>query len=48
MQKNGIEKNFGMGKTIDFEVNLIKQAVPELQKNIKKGEEYLLKNPLTD
>lgn len=46
--KNGIEKNFGMGKTIDFEVNLIKQAVPELQKDIKKGEEYLLRNPFTD
>jgi malate dehydrogenase len=43
--KNGIEKNFGLGKMIDFEVNLIKNALPELQKNIKKGEEFIAKNP---
>ncbi|ESO00166.1 hypothetical protein HELRODRAFT_185773 [Helobdella robusta] len=46
--KNGIEKNFGVGKTIEFEVNLIKHAIPELQKNIRKGEEYLVKYPITD
>jgi len=27
---------------IDSEVNLIKSALPELQKNIKKGEEFLI------
>jgi len=43
--KNGVEKNLGLGKMIDYEVNLIKSALPELQKNIKKGEEFLAKNP---
>lgn len=44
-QKNGIEKNLGLGKMNDFEVSLVKAAMPELQKNIKKGEEFLAKNP---
>lgn len=43
--KNGIKKNLGLGKMIDYEVNLIRTALPELQKNIKKGEEFLTKNP---
>lgn len=43
--KNGIEKNLGLGKLIDYEVNLIRTALPELDKNIQKGEEFLSKNP---
>jgi malate dehydrogenase len=43
--KNGVEKNLGLGKLNDLEVNLIKSALPELLKNIKKGEEFLAKNP---
>lgn len=43
--KNGIEKNLGLGKLNDYEVNLIKAALPELDKNIAKGEEFLSKNP---
>lgn len=37
----GIEKNLGMGKLIDFEVNLLKAAMPELLSNIKKGVEFV-------
>lgn len=40
-QKEGIEKNLGMGKLIDFEVNLLKTAMPELIANIQKGEEFV-------
>jgi len=43
--KNGIEKNLGLGKMNDFEVGLVKAAMSELQKNIKKGEEFVAKNP---
>lgn len=43
--KNGVEKNLGLGKMIDQEVNAIKNAMSELQKNIKKGEEFVAKNP---
>lgn len=45
VKKNGIEKNLGLGKLIDYEVNLIRNALPELDKNIQKGEEFLTKNP---
>lgn len=38
---NGIEKNLGMGKMIDFEIKLVKAAMPELLANIKKGEEFV-------
>jgi len=41
--KDGIEKNLGMGKLIDFEVNLLKAAMPELISNIQKGEEFVYK-----
>jgi len=44
--KNGVEKNLGLGKMNDFEVSLVKAAMGELQKNIKKGEEFLVKNPV--
>ena len=40
MQKNGVEKNLGLGKLVDIEVDLIKAAIPELKKNIEKGEEF--------
>lgn len=43
--KNGVEKNLGLGKMNDYEVSLVKAAMPELQKNIKKGEEFVAKNP---
>ena len=40
-QRNGIEKNLGLGKLTDFEVDLIKKAMPELIANIQKGEEFV-------
>jgi malate dehydrogenase len=43
--KEGVEKNLGLGKMIEQEVSAIKSAMPELQKNIKKGEEFVAKNP---
>lgn len=43
--KEGVEKNLGLGKMIETEVNAIKAGMPELQKNIKKGEEFVAKNP---
>ena len=46
VQKNGVEKNLGLGKMNDFEVSLVKAAMGELQKSIKKGEEFLAKNPV--
>lgn len=46
--KDGVEKNLGLGKLTEFEVELINKAIPELQKNIKKGEEFLTKNPVLD
>ncbi len=42
-QRNGVEKNLGLGKLIDSEVDLIKKAMPELKKNIQKGEDFVLK-----
>lgn len=41
--KEGIEKNLGMGKLVDFEVNLLKAAMPELISNIAKGEDFVSK-----
>jgi malate dehydrogenase len=43
LQKEGIEKNLGMGKLVDFEVNLLKAAMPELISNIEKGEDFVRK-----
>jgi malate dehydrogenase len=43
--KDGIAKNLGLGKLIDYEVNLIKAAMPELIKNIQKGEDFVENNP---
>lgn len=45
LSKNGVEKNLGLGKLLDYEVNLIKAAMPELIKNIQKGEEFVVNNP---
>ncbi|RZC39764.1 Ldh 1 C and/or 3Beta HSD domain containing protein [Asbolus verrucosus] len=41
--KNGIEKNLGLGKLSDFEQDLLKAAIPELKKNIQKGEDFVNK-----
>jgi len=41
--RSGIEKNLGLGKLSAYETQLLKDAIPELQKNIKKGEEFVLK-----
>ncbi|KAM7541500.1 hypothetical protein Aperf_G00000044325 [Anoplocephala perfoliata] len=37
---NGVEKVFGAGKLNEFEVELLKNAMPDLKKNIKKGKEF--------
>ena len=42
--KNGVEKNLGLGNLSDFEQGLLKAAIPELQKTIKKGEEFVAAN----
>ena len=42
LQPNGVEKNLGLGKMIDFEVDQIKKAMAELKGNIKKGEDFIL------
>uniref|UniRef100_K1PUI6 Malate dehydrogenase, mitochondrial n=1 Tax=Magallana gigas TaxID=29159 RepID=K1PUI6_MAGGI len=41
--KNGVEKNLGIPKTIEYEAQLIENAMPELQSNIKKGIEFMSK-----
>lgn len=42
-QKNGLEKNLGYGKLSSFEQKLLEAAIPELQKNIQKGEDFVNK-----
>lgn len=42
--KNGMAKNLGLGKMSEFEANLVKAAMPELQANIAKGEEFIGKS----
>lgn len=42
--KNGMEKNLGIGKLIEYEVSLVKEAIPELRKNIQKGVDFANKN----
>lgn len=42
-QKNGIEKNLGLGKLSSFEQKLLDAAIPELKKNIQKGEDFVNK-----
>lgn len=43
LQKEGVEKNLGMGKLLEYEIGLLKAALPELQASIKKGEDFVLK-----
>ncbi|KAL0818544.1 hypothetical protein ABMA28_008983 [Loxostege sticticalis] len=41
--KNGVEKNLGYGTLNAYEQELLKEAIPELLKNIKKGEDFAKK-----
>lgn len=41
---NGIKKNLGLGNLSDFESQLLKAAIPELQGSIKKGIAFVEKN----
>ncbi|KAL3318315.1 malate DEHYDROGENASE, NAD-dependent [Cichlidogyrus casuarinus] len=34
---NGVERNFGIGKTNEYEIEVMKKLVPELKKNIETG-----------
>lgn len=40
-QKNGIEKNLGLGKISAFEEKLVAEAMDELKGSIKKGEDFV-------
>jgi malate dehydrogenase len=42
--ENGIERNMGMGQLSDFEKTKLEELIPELQKNIAKGEEFAAAN----
>lgn len=42
--KNGIEKNLGLPSLNAYEKTLLDAAIPELQKNIKKGEDFVKNN----
>ncbi|XP_045465602.1 malate dehydrogenase, mitochondrial isoform X2 [Harmonia axyridis] len=42
--KNGLEKNLGIGKLSPFEEGLLKEAIPELKKNIQKGVDFVNKH----
>ncbi|MTV29032.1 malate dehydrogenase, partial [Nitriliruptoraceae bacterium ZYF776] len=37
---NGVEKVLGPGKLNEFEVELLKTAMPELKKSIQKGKDF--------
>ena len=41
LQKNGIEKNLGLGKLTAFEEKLVADAIGELKSSIKKGEDFV-------
>lgn len=41
--KNGVSKNLGFGALNDYEKQLLKEAIPELKKNIKTGEDFARK-----
>jgi malate dehydrogenase len=41
--KNGIEKNLGLGQLNAYEKELLAKAIPELKKNIAKGEAFVNK-----
>ena len=40
LQRDGIEKNFGLGLISDFERKLVDSSLPKLNKSIKKGIEF--------
>ncbi|KAJ9599604.1 hypothetical protein L9F63_009921 [Diploptera punctata] len=40
---SGIQKNLGLGKLSDYENELLVAAIPELKKNIQKGEDFVHK-----
>jgi len=42
--KNGLAKNLGLGKMQEYEADLVKSAMSELQDNITKGEEFAAKS----
>lgn len=42
--KNGIETNLGLGELNAYEKSLLEAAIPELKKNIKKGEDFVKNN----
>ena len=44
LSKNGVEKNLGLGQLSPYEEGLLKAALPELMKTIKKGEDFVAKN----
>ncbi|XP_002732229.1 malate dehydrogenase, mitochondrial-like [Saccoglossus kowalevskii] len=37
----GLERNLGLGEVSDYERKIIEEALPELMKNIKKGEDFV-------
>merc|ERR1712071_671676 len=41
---NGVETNLGMGNLSEYEQGLVAASLPELNKSIKKGEEFVHKN----
>lgn len=43
LQKGGVEKNLGIGTLSNFEKKLLEAAIPELKKNIQKGEDFVNK-----
>ncbi|XP_033333228.1 malate dehydrogenase 2 [Megalopta genalis] len=41
--KGGVEKNLGLGTLSNYEKKLLDEAIPELKKNIQKGEDFVNK-----
>ncbi|XP_020613695.1 malate dehydrogenase, mitochondrial-like [Orbicella faveolata] len=39
---NGVETNLGIGKLSAYETKKLEEVIPELKKNIKKGEDFVL------
>lgn len=42
--KNGVEQNLGIGELNAYEKTLLEAAIPELKKNIQKGEDFVNKS----
>jgi len=42
--QTGISKRLGLGKLNDYELGLVKEAIPELNSSIKKGVDFVHKN----